>query len=92
MEEIYFSEDVSGEEVNPYEAVTLAAQIARKNNQKRVMDVVQEAPEKPTSHALRMIAAKKVVLRYEEAEEELVPEDEEAEAEDEGPDRESTEG
>ena len=90
MEEIYFTEDVSGDEVNPYEAVTLAAQVARQNNQKRVMDVVQEAPEKPTSYALRMLAGKKVVLRYEEAEEEEpVPEEENTEADDEGPDRES---
>ncbi len=81
---------MSGDEVNPYEAVTMAAQVARQNNQKRVMDVVQEAPEKPTSHALRMLAGKKVVLRYEEAKkEEPVPEEEETEADDEGPDRES---
>ena len=68
MPEIFFLEDITNEDVNPYEAVAVASQESRRINQVRLMMDVTEEGEKPTTLALKRLAEKKVVLAYESEE------------------------
>ncbi len=62
MPELFFLEEISGSEINPYEAVTLASREARRINQTRQMVEISEGQEKPTTLALKRLAEKKVRL------------------------------
>lgn len=64
MPEIFFLEDISGDDVNPYEAVTAASQESRRINQVRLMMDVTEEGEKPTTLALKRMSERKVTVRY----------------------------
>ena len=66
MSEIFFIEDISGDEMNPYEAVTLASREARRINKLRLIGDLPEDSEKPTTFGLGRLAAKKIGLRYAE--------------------------
>ena len=70
MPQIFFLEEITNESVNPYEAVTIASQEARRINQVRLMMDVTEEGEKPTTLALKRLAEKKVVLAYDSEESE----------------------
>jgi hypothetical protein len=64
MPEIFFLEDISGDDVNPYEAVTAASQESRRINQVRLMMDVTEEGEKPTTLALKRMSERKVKVSY----------------------------
>ena len=64
MPEIFFLEEISNDEVNPYEAVSAAARVARRVNQSRQMADLPEGDEKPTTHALKQLSKGKVALSY----------------------------
>jgi DNA-directed RNA polymerase subunit K/omega len=70
MPEIFFLEEISGDDVNPYEAVRLASKEARRINQARLMVEVADDAEKPTTLALRRLSEKKIRLSYEGGNEE----------------------
>ncbi|MDA0748845.1 MAG: hypothetical protein O2954_20190 [bacterium] len=63
MAETFFLEEITGDDVNPYEAVVLASKEARRVNQARLM-VGAQGNMKATTLALRRLANKKVRLSY----------------------------
>ena len=65
MAKIFFLEEISGDDINPYEAVTIASKEARRVNQARQMVEVPEGAEKPTTLALRRLSEKKLRMVYE---------------------------
>ena len=65
MPEIFFLEEISGDDINPYEAVIIASMEARRVNQARQMVEVAEGAEKPTTLALRRLSEKKLRMVYE---------------------------
>ncbi len=65
MPEIYFLEEISNDDINPYEAVILASHEARRINQTRQMFEVSEDAEKPTTVAIKWLAEGKVTLARE---------------------------
>ena len=75
MAEIFFLEEISNEEVNPYEAVKVASMEARRINQARGIAEVKSEGEKVTTLGLRRLAQKKICVRYDR------PEAEEADGE-----------
>ena len=66
MAEIFFIDDISGDEMNPYEAVTLASREARRVNQLRLIGDLPKETEKPTTFGLNRLASKEVSLNYAE--------------------------
>jgi len=64
MPEIFFLEDISGDDVNPYEAVTAASQESRRINQVRLMMDATEEGEKPTTLDLKRMSERKVKVSY----------------------------
>ncbi len=64
MPEIFFLEEISGDGVNPYEAVTMASQESRRINQVRLMMDVTEEGDKPTTMALKRLSEGKVKMTY----------------------------
>lgn len=65
MPEIYFLEEISRDDINPYEAVILASHEARRINQTRQMLEVAEDAEKPTTVAIKWLAEGKVTMAKE---------------------------
>ena len=68
MPQIFFLEEISGDGVNPYEAVTVASQESRRINQVRLMMDVTEEGDKPTTMALKRLSEGKVKMTYGDAE------------------------
>ena len=77
MAEIFFLEEISNEEVNPYEAVKVASMEARRINQVRGMAEIKSEGEKVTTLGLRRLAQKKIRVKYDR------PQDEEGEGDEE---------
>ena len=65
MPELFFLEEISGDDLNPYEAVTIASREARRINQVRQMVEVSEGMEKSTTRALRRLVDRKIRLALE---------------------------
>jgi len=76
-EEIFFLEEISGDDINPYEAVRVASMEARRLNQVRLMADLADAVGKPTTLALERLSHKKLVHAYEGQEEPERPSEEE---------------
>ena len=76
-EEIFFLEEISGDDINPYEAVRVASMEARRINQVRLMADLADAVGKPTSLALERLSVKKLRHAYEGQEEPEQPSEEE---------------
>ena len=68
-EEIFFLEEISGDDINPYEAVRVASMEARRINQVRLVADLADAVGKPTSLALERLSLKKLRHAYEGQEE-----------------------
>ena len=68
MPRVYFTEEVTKKDVNPYEAVLLASKEARRLNQTRLNAGVPEGEEKVTSVALGRIVGKKIRHSYDPSE------------------------
>ncbi len=66
MGKIFFIDDISGDEMNPYEAVTLASREARRVNQLRLIGDLPKETEKPTTFGLNRLAGKEISLNYAE--------------------------
>ncbi len=64
MPMVYFTEDVTDGQVNPYEAVLLSSREARRLNQARLNAGVPEGEEKVTTVALGRLADKKIRHTY----------------------------
>ena len=78
MPEIYFLEEISNDDINPYEAVILASHEARRINQTRQMLEVAEDAEKPTTVAIKWLAEGKVKLEREGEADDAGADDEES--------------
>ena len=68
MPKVVFTEEVCQHGANPYEAVRMASQEARRLNQVRLMADLPEGEEKVTTLALNRLISKGIVLAYEEDE------------------------
>lgn len=68
MAEIFFTEEITGDSLNPYEAVLLASKESRRLNKVRLMNDMAEGEEKVTTLAMRRLVNKKIVLSYGEGE------------------------
>ena len=68
MPKVVFTEEVCQHGANPYEAVRLASQEARRLNQVRLMADLPEGEEKVTTLALKRLISKGIVLSYGEDE------------------------
>jgi DNA-directed RNA polymerase subunit K/omega len=64
MPKVFFTEDVTGDHVNPYEAVLLSSREARRLNQARLNAGVPEGEEKVTTIALGRLVDLKVRHTY----------------------------
>ena len=71
MPELFFLEEISGDDINPYEAVTLASREARRINQSSQMVEISEGEMKSTTQALRRLVHRKIRLADEGEAEEL---------------------
>ena len=69
MPRIFFLEEISNDEVNPYEAVNAASRESRRINQARMARDVSGEAEKPTTLSLDRLATGKVQVSYEADEE-----------------------
>lgn len=65
MADVFFVEEVSNEEVNPYEAVRAASIEARRINQLRSQMEVRAEGEKATTLGLRRLSEKQIAVKYE---------------------------
>ncbi len=74
MSRIFFLEEISSDEINPYEAVSAASRESRRINQARMARDVSGEAEKPTTLSLDRLSTGKVKVAYDT--------DEEMEAED----------
>lgn len=68
MPKVVFTEEVCQHGANPYEAVRVASEEARRLNQVRLMANLPEGEEKVTTLALNRLISKEIVLSYEEDE------------------------
>ena len=66
MPKVYFTEEVTGKTVNPYEAVLLSSRESRRLNQARLNAGVPEGEEKVTTVALRRLVDKKISHTYDD--------------------------
>lgn len=64
MPKVYFTEEVTGKKVNPYEAVLLSSREARRLNQARLNAGVPEGEEKVTTVALGRLVDEKIKHTY----------------------------
>lgn len=64
MPKVYFTEEVTGSNVNPYEAVLLSSKESRRLNQARLNAGVPEGEEKVTTVALGRLVEEKVAPTY----------------------------
>ncbi len=69
MPRIFFLEEISNDEVNPYEAVNAASRESRRINQARMARDVSGEAEKPTTLSLDRLSTGKVRVSYEADEE-----------------------
>ena len=60
----FYVEDISGGEVNPYEAIISASREARRINRTRLMVDHPEGQEKVTTIAMRRLAENKLQIQY----------------------------
>lgn len=67
MPKVFFTEEVTGSTVNPYEAVLLSSKEARRLNQVRLNAGVPEGEEKVTTVALGRLVDEKIKLTYDSA-------------------------
>ena len=74
MSRIFFLEEISSDEVNPYEAVSAASRESRRINQARMARDVSGEAEKPTTLSLDRLSTGKVKVAY-DADEEMESED-----------------
>ena len=68
MVDIFFTEEITGDSLNPYEAVLLASRESRRLNKVRLMNDMAEGEEKVTTLAMKRLINKKIVLSYGEGE------------------------
>ena len=68
MADIFFTEEITGDSLNPYEAVLLASRESRRLNKVRLMNDMAEGEEKVTTLAMKRLINKKIVLSYGEGE------------------------
>lgn len=68
MPKVVFTEEVCQHGANPYEAVRVASEEARRLNQVRLMANLPEGEEKVTTLALNRLISKEIVLSYDEDE------------------------
>lgn len=68
MAVVFFLEEITTEEVNPYEAVKAASIEARRINQVRGTMEVNPDDEKATTLGLRRLAEKKIAVKYDRSE------------------------
>jgi DNA-directed RNA polymerase subunit K/omega len=66
MPKVYFTEEVTGKTVNPYEAVLLSSRESRRLNKARLNAGVPEGEEKVTTVALRRLVDKKISHTYDD--------------------------
>ncbi|MBT3603612.1 MAG: hypothetical protein HOE48_01285 [Candidatus Latescibacteria bacterium] len=66
MPKVYFTEEVTGKTVNPYEAVLLSSRESRRLNQARLNAGVPEGEEKVTTVALRRLVDQKISHTYDD--------------------------
>ncbi|MFT5366480.1 MAG: hypothetical protein ACI8V2_001427 [Candidatus Latescibacterota bacterium] len=64
MPKVYFTEEVTGKHVNPYEAVLLSSREARRLNQARLNAGVPEGEEKVTTVAMGRLIGRKIRHTY----------------------------
>ena len=64
MSRIFFLEEISNDDVNPYEAVSAASRESRRINQARMARDVSGEAEKPTTMSLDRLSAGKVKITY----------------------------
>ena len=74
MSRIFFLEEISSDEMNPYEAVSAASRESRRINQARMARDVSGEAEKPTTLSLDRLSTGKVKIAY-DADEEMETED-----------------
>ena len=68
MPQEFYAEDLTGDAVNPYEAVVAVSAEARRINQTRLMVDQPEGEEKVTTIAMRRLAERKLrIIRIEES-------------------------
>lgn len=65
MSRIFFLEEISNDETNPYEAVSAASRESRRINQARMARDVSGEVEKPTTLSLDRLSTGKVQVSYE---------------------------
>lgn len=64
MSRIFFLEEISNDDVNPYEAVSAASRESRRINQARMARDVSGEAEKPTTLSLDRLSTGKVKISY----------------------------
>jgi hypothetical protein len=64
MPKVYFTEEVTGKHINPYEAVLLSSREARRLNQSRLNAGVAEGEEKVTTVAMDRLVDRKISHTY----------------------------
>ncbi len=64
MSRIFFLEEISNDEINPYEAVSAASRESRRINQARMARDVSGEAEKPTTLSLDRLSTGKVQVSY----------------------------
>ncbi len=69
MSRIFFLEEISNDEVNPYEAVRAASTESRRINQARMARDVSGEAEKPTTLSLDRLSKGKLQISYDRDEE-----------------------
>lgn len=74
MSRIFFLEEISSDEINPYEAVSAASRESRRINQARMARDVSGEAEKPTTLSLDRLSTGKVKVAY-DVDEEMEAED-----------------
>lgn len=74
MSRIFFLEEISNDDMNPYEAVSAASRESRRINQARMARDVSGEAEKPTTLSLDRLSTGKVKISY-DVDEEMEAED-----------------
>ncbi|MDE2888072.1 MAG: hypothetical protein OXR72_07635 [Gemmatimonadota bacterium] len=64
MSRIFFLEEISNDDMNPYEAVSAASRESRRINQARMARDVSGEAEKPTTLSLDRLSTGKVKISY----------------------------
>ncbi len=68
MAQVFFTEEFTGDGLNPYEAVIMASKESRRLNKVRLMNDLAEGEEKVTTLAMKRLVNKKIELSYGEGE------------------------